>query len=177
MFFEKYFLKILNFLENYRRSKLLELKLSKIKAGKNVKIGYDTHIDGNILIGDNTYINNYGRIVTGKNSEIKIGENCAIGRFFSCASRTHDLQCPTSTVDYPKHLIKEKSISIGNNVWIGDKVTIKEGVEIGDFAIVGANSVVVRNVNKFEIVGGVPSKHIRYNKSHYKYYEVMTSHK
>ena len=48
-------------------------------------------------------------------------------------------------------------------------MTIKEGVEIGDFAVFGANTVVVRDVEAFEIVAGVPAKHIGYNKEHYLY--------
>ena len=58
---------------------------------------------------------------------------------------------------------------MGNYVWIGDHVFIKHGVTIGDYAIIGANSVVITDVQPFEIVGGVPAKHIRFNTDHYKF--------
>lgn len=141
----------------------------------SVSISMDTIINGNISVGENTYINNYGRIVSGENSKVQIGKNCAIGRFLSCSSRTHDLKCPTSTEEYNPHLRIEKDIIIGDNVWIGDKVTIKEGVMIDDYAVIGANSVVTKNVKKFEIVGGIPAKHIRYNTKHYLYNDYSKS--
>ena len=124
---------------------------------------------GNITIGEGTYINAYERIVTGSKSKVVIGKNCAIGRFFSCAARTHDLNRPTKTEDYPMHLQKEADIIIGDCVWIGDGVVIKEGVTIGSYAVIGANSVVTKDVKEFEIVGGVPAKHIRFNTEHYLY--------
>ena len=79
-------------------------------------------------------------------------------------ARTHDLRKPTPNAS-GKHLRKEKSIAIGNYVWIGDNVFIKEGIKIGSHAIIAANSVVVMNVKEKEIVGGVPAKHIRFNDS------------
>jgi len=40
-------------------------------------------------------------------------------------------------------------------------------VTIGDYAVIGANSIVTKDVKDFEIVGGVPAKHIRFNTEHY----------
>lgn len=51
---------------------------------------------------------------------------------------------------------------IGNDVWIGARAVVKTGVTIGDGAIVAAGSVVVKDVEPYSIVGGVPAKHIRY---------------
>lgn len=51
---------------------------------------------------------------------------------------------------------------IGNDVWIGAKCIIKSGVSIGNGAIIAAGAVVVDNVAPYEIVGGVPAKHIRW---------------
>ena len=57
-------------------------------------------------------------------------------------------------MSHEKHLIYEKSISIGNDVWIGE------------YAIIGANSVVTKSCNSFEIIGGVPAKFLRLNSDH-----------
>ncbi|MEH6513693.1 MAG: CatB-related O-acetyltransferase [Maribacter arcticus] len=54
------------------------------------------------------------------------------------------------------------TISIGNDVWIGSDVRILDGVKIGDGAIVAAGSIVVKNVEPYSVVGGVPAKLIRY---------------
>jgi acetyltransferase-like isoleucine patch superfamily enzyme len=53
-------------------------------------------------------------------------------------------------------------IRIGNDVWIAEDVLIKPGVTIADGAIVAARAVVARDVRPYEIVGGVPARHIRY---------------
>jgi tetrahydrodipicolinate N-succinyltransferase len=55
---------------------------------------------------------------------------------------------------------------IGNDVWIGARAVLRTGVKIGDGAIVAAGAVVVKDVEPFSIVGGVPAKHIRYRFSH-----------
>ena len=55
-----------------------------------------------------------------------------------------------------------KPVVIGNDVWIGEKVFIKDGLTIGNGAIIGAHSVVTHNVPPYAIVGGVPAKLIRY---------------
>lgn len=59
---------------------------------------------------------------------------------------------------------KNRSISfrIGNDVWVGEGVRLLEGVKIGDGAIVAAGAVVVKDVEPYSIVGGVPAKHIKY---------------
>jgi len=55
-----------------------------------------------------------------------------------------------------------KTITIGNDVWIGQNVTILRGVKIGDGAVIASNSVVTKDVSAYAIVGGVPAKRIRY---------------
>ena len=50
---------------------------------------------------------------------------------------------------------------VGNDVWIGEKVTILPGVHIGDGAIIGACSVVTKDVEPYTIVGGNPARVIR----------------
>lgn len=54
------------------------------------------------------------------------------------------------------------SVVIGNDVWIGSNVSIKSGVTIGDGAVVGTGAVVMKDVEPYAIVGGVPAKRIRY---------------
>lgn len=55
-----------------------------------------------------------------------------------------------------------KSVVIGNDVWVGADVKIMEGITVGDGAVLGAGALVTRNVEPYEIVAGVPAKHIRY---------------
>ena len=63
--------------------------------------------------------------------------------------------------DIPGHPYKKGDIIIGNDVWIGARVTVMSGVAIGDGAVVAACSVVTRDVPPYTIVGGNPAKVIR----------------
>ena len=56
----------------------------------------------------------------------------------------------------------ERPVRIGNDVWIGCGSFIKGGVTIGEGAIIGAHSVVVKDVPPYAIVGGVPARIIKY---------------
>jgi len=57
---------------------------------------------------------------------------------------------------------KKYTISIGNDVWIGANVNIMDGITIGDGAIVAAGAMVIKDVEPYSIVGGVPAKLIKY---------------
>lgn len=61
-----------------------------------------------------------------------------------------------------KESISRPLPEIGNDVWIGANVTILNGVKIGDGALVAAGAVVTKDVRPYEVVGGVPAKHIKY---------------
>ena len=64
-------------------------------------------------------------------------------------------------VDYPKTFSKGKII-IGNDVWIGESVTLLSGVHIKDGAIIGARSVIGKDVPAYAIVVGNPAQIIKY---------------
>ena len=98
-----------------------------------------------------------------------IGKYCAIGRYVSITSRGHSLSVPTSDEVHLEHEHVEADTIIGDYVWIGDHVFVKHGITVGDYAIIGAGSVVTKDVQSFEIVGGVPAKHIRFNEDHYRF--------
>lgn len=66
-------------------------------------------------------------------------------------------------VSYQKeHEFRERTrIRIGNDVWIGSRVTILRGVQIGDGAVIAAGAVVTKDVPPYTIAGGVPARPIR----------------
>lgn len=68
-----------------------------------------------------------------------------------------------SPISSPK---ESKITHIGNDVWIGSRSIIMQGVKIGDGAIIGAGSVVTKDVPSFSVFAGVPSKLIRYRFIH-----------
>ncbi|MGI6483979.1 MAG: CatB-related O-acetyltransferase [Methanobacterium sp.] len=62
----------------------------------------------------------------------------------------------------PEHPFGKGDVEIGNDVWIGIDVLILSGVKIGDGAVIGARSVVTKNISDYEVVAGNPAKHIKY---------------
>ena len=115
----------------------------------------------NISIGRGTYINS-GEIFSGE-ARVTIGDFCAIGKNVSIKARTHDLRQPTGNAEKSTVLKKYADIKLGNYIWVGDNVFIREGVTIGDHAIIAANSVVTKDVPPRAIIGGIPARLIRFN--------------
>ena len=58
--------------------------------------------------------------------------------------------------------VTSQGIEIGQDVWLGAHVGVKDGVKIASHAIIGMNSMVTKNVAEREIVAGNPARFIRY---------------
>lgn len=84
--------------------------------------------------------------------------------FYSTAKQSGFTYVKEDAFEEYDYLDKERKISvrIGNDVWIGTRATLLEGVTVGDGAVVAAGAVVTRDVPPYAIVGGVPAKVIRY---------------
>lgn len=138
--------------------------------GKGIKMGNDIYLRG-VDIGDYTYFSS--KISA---NSATIGKYCSIGPDVKIGIGLHPAKTFVSThpaffssrgqstlVFADKNYFEELArITIGNDVWIGSNVIIKDGVAIGDGAIVGVGAVVVKDVEPYSIVGGVPAKLIRY---------------
>lgn len=98
-------------------------------------------------------------------ARIEIGENCLVGSNVYISDHNHgiykgrDQSHPNESPAMRKLLAG--FVSIGDNVWIGDKVTIVGPVRIGNGAVIGANSVVNRDVSDGAVVAGVPAREIK----------------
>jgi len=114
----------------------------------------------NIYIGDNVYIGP-GAMLSADNVKIKIGDDSIIGPSLFIMAGNHLFDKPGLFYHNSPQGIN-KDVTIGRNVWIGTRVTILKGVKIGDSAIVGAGSVVTKNVQSFSVVAGNPAKFIRW---------------
>lgn len=114
--------------------------------------------NSSITIGENTMLNNNPNIVAERES-IEIGQNCYIGQNFKCySSDFHGIK--KEDRNNPEK-IKTAPVKIGNDVFIGNDVTILKGVEIGDNCVIGAGSVVVKSISANTIACGNPAKEIR----------------
>lgn len=114
-----------------------------------------------ISIGSNCNIGQYSQITAC--NHIKIGNGVLTGRFVLISDNAHGNLSKEESMIPPlkRELISKGEVIIGNNVWIGDKVSILSGVHIGDNVIVAANAVVTRDVPSNSLVAGIPAKIIK----------------
>lgn len=88
---------------------------------------------------------------------VRIGNNVMIGPHCCIAAGSHDHRQVERPMRFAGDLAKGPII-VEDNVWIGANVTLTDGVRIGRDAVVGANSVVTKNVAPYDVVGGVPAR-------------------
>ena len=125
------------------------------KYGKGVLIDRNTIIDSDVSIGNYSYVN--------RDSSL---ENCVVGNYCSISSLVyinpyeHALKFRSTHPFCDVGREKRKKVVIGNDVLISLNCIILEGVNIGDGAVIAAGAVVTKDVAPYEIVGGVPAKHI-----------------
>lgn len=130
---------------------------------------------GKILAGENLVLNSLAfriEIFAGENAILKIGNNVyinegvtitavkriEIGDYSIIGSQT--IITDTDWHGFNGHPPKTSPVIIGKHVWICARVIILKGVTIGDNSIVGAGSLVTKNVDKNTIVAGNPAKKI-----------------
>ena len=159
--------------------------ISKIKWGKFLRLGNQVyvsalskngiHFGNNVSIGAfsrvivSTSLNDIGdKIVIGNNVGIgefaylggagglEIGDECIVGQYLSCHPENHNYENINLSIRYQG--VSRKGIKIGKNCWIGSKVTILDGVSIGNGSIIAAGSVVTKSFSENSIIGGVPAK-------------------
>ena len=136
------------------------LENSRLIIPGKVNLGFHGSIrleeNAEISIGNNTYISANCLLRAAK--KISIGHNCAISWNVTIVDS-----------DFHEYLVDDifqnntKEVKIGNNVWIGNNVIILKGVTIGDYAIVGAGSVVTKDIAPYTAVAGNPAKKIKDN--------------
>ena len=148
--------------------------------GKN-NIIYDNSLIVNSRINDYTYIRGNNKI-----QNATIGKFCSIGPEVCIGLGIHPTNLKST---YPGFYTRSeyyrveklydfdgeeyKQVEIGNDVWIGARATILDGVKIGDGAVIAAGAVVTKEVPPYAIVGGVPAKVIKYRFSESRIKELL----
>lgn len=164
----------------------------KIHRGRNLNIGYKCYIDAlskdGLWFGDNCSMGMYTTIrltvsLQKIGNYIKIGNHVGLGThgFYGCGAGSLEIGDDTIIGNYvsihpenhnyadlsiPIRLqgVNGKGIKIGKNCWIGAKVTILDGANIGDGCIIAAGAVVTGTFPPYSIIGGVPAKIIKQRK-------------
>lgn len=109
----------------------------------------------NIEIGENFFSNYNLTILDG--GKVRIGDNVQIAPNVSIYTAGHPLHPQARNTGYEYAF----PVTIGNNVWIGGSVTILPGVTIGDNAVIGAGSVVSRDIPPNAVAVGNPCRVVR----------------
>ena len=123
--------------------------------GKNATIlpNFFCEIGTQIFIGDN-FFSNFNLVIVGL-GKLTIGNNCSLGPNVLITTANHKLDPSDRNICYCKPIV------LGNDVWVGGNVSILPGITINDGAVVGAGSVVTKDVPANTVVAGNPAKFIK----------------
>lgn len=140
-FFKKLFNKILSLIVlRNNKSFVRYLRKKGVSVGENCEFRYPTTI----------------RIDVSRPSLVKIGNNVDMNKNFQIL--THDWSSLVFRAKYHDLVNSSGAVTIGNNVYFGTNVTVLKGVSIGDNCIIGAGSVVTKNIPSNSVASGVPCK-------------------
>lgn len=148
-----------------------------ISGHKNIKIGSLYSLAGlrmecldyfagevykpSIIIGENVIMN--FRCHIGAINKIVIGNNVLIGSNVLITDHSHGYNDISDIIEIPikRKLYSKGPVVIDDNVWIGENASILPNVHIGKNSIIGANSVVVKDIPPFSIAAGNPARVIK----------------
>ncbi|PLS21769.1 CatB-related O-acetyltransferase [Neptunicoccus cionae] len=131
----------------------------RAEIGRGVKIQRGSYLDKHSAIGAYSYLGNNCSVTVAR-----IGRYCSIADNVIIGPGEHDLEAVSTSAEFARDTFAEltaKPCEIGHDVWIGAQCVILRGVRIGNGAVIGANSVVTKDVAPFEVVAGSPSRVIR----------------
>jgi len=123
-----------------------------------------------VVVKDKAYFGSGNNLCVGSRTQlgqnckfqgpVRLGNDVIMGPDSVLMGITHDVSRLDIPMNDPDLVPIEKEVVIGNDVWIGTKVVILPGVEIGSHSIVGAGAVVTKSFPEYAIIGGVPAKQI-----------------
>lgn len=136
-------------------------------AGKGLTLqAWDSYagerFEPKLTIGSGVMLTDYIQISCAR--EITIGNNVLMGQSVYISDNSHG-DADASAIGVPpleRKLTSKGPVVIGDNVWIGRCVTVLSGVTIGDNAIIGANSVVTKDIPANCVAAGTPARVIKY---------------
>ena len=137
------------------RQSILQQMLGKIGQNSIIWSPFYCAYGKNIYLSDHVFLS-YSCTILDPN-EVRIGQHVMIGPTVQMYTAAHDLQAEARNQGWEV----AEPIVIEDNVWIGGGAILLPGVRIGQNAVVGAGSVVTRNVPANTVVAGNPARVIR----------------
>lgn len=134
------------------------LDVHKVQIGDDCYIGEFSSISAGVTIGNRVNINTNVKIITSPGGEIEIGDDVLIAQNVVIRANDHIF----SRLDIPinKQGHSNGKIVVEDDVWIAANSVITRNVVLGRGCVIGASSVVTKDVPSLHIVGGVPAKKI-----------------
>jgi lipopolysaccharide O-acetyltransferase len=142
-----------------------------IQFGNNLTIGHHCRIETHcadarkvLIIGNNTQINDFVHIAA--KEKVFIGDNVLIASKVFISDISHGSYKGNDfdsdpMIEPQKRELTSSPINIEENVWIGELVSILPGVTVGKSVVIGANSVVTKDIPAYSIVAGNPATIIK----------------
>jgi acetyltransferase-like isoleucine patch superfamily enzyme len=127
---------------------------SRLRMGERSYFAAYTYVTGSIEMGDDCTVNPY-TIVRGP---VTMGTGVRVGAHASLLGFNHSIDPDRSVFQQPT---TSKGITIGDDVWIGSSATVLDGVRVGSHAVIGAGSVVTKDVDDWAVVAGNPARLLR----------------
>lgn len=138
---------------SYRRLKLWAYNNTIGKHVEICKMAYLTHC----YIGDYCYLGMYSYF-----NHVRMGNYCSISGFVTIGAMEHDYTDISTSTHLGDGGYSDHITVIGNDVWIGAQTVVRQGVSIGDGAVIGANSFVNKDIPPYAIAFGTPAKVYKY---------------
>lgn len=133
-----------------------------ISLGENITIMKNSYIyshDGGELIIGNNFILNTNSQLGASFGKIVIGDNCSIASNCVLRASNHNFNNPNIPIREQGHSYGE--IILEDDIWIGANCVVTANTKIGKGSVIGAGSVVTKDIEPYSIVGGVPAKLIK----------------
>jgi hypothetical protein len=131
----------------------------RVEHGCVIALGDPLNGWGRLAVGSGTWIGEYNNFRLAGSADIAIGRDCLVSQFCSLIASNHDTRGRGVMSKLPPDE-RKRGVSIGDNVWLGAGCVVLPGVTIAEGAVIGANSVVTRNVPAFEIWAGQPAQKV-----------------
>lgn len=122
-----------------------------------IRDGVTIHLPEKVSIGEHTTLNEW--VLIDGSGGVKIGDWVRIGHSASILSSDHHFADKNTPI--ARQPLATSPVVVEDDVWIGCGAKILRGIRIGKGSIIGAGSVVTRNVPPYVVVAGVPAKVIK----------------
>lgn len=137
------------------RARLLDQLVGHLGRDVEVLSPFMVDYGSNVSLGDGTFLNHGAYLMDG--APITIGSYCFIGPGFGAYTAQH----PLVAKERNRGLERALPITVGDNCWIGANVSVMPGVSIGEGCVIGAGSLVTKDIPAGHVAMGSPCRPVR----------------